>query len=329
MRLQAVCGDSCPMERTIYNWISAFKSGRESAEDLLRSGRPTTATSSENVACVEALLMEDQRITVDQLALAVGISIGSVHGILHDHLGMGKVSARWVPKLLSKENKKQRVVDCKKLLAIYNKDSEDFFTQIVTGDESWFHYYEPESKEQSKQWKHPDSPPPKKAKAQQSAGKRMATVFWDCEGILLIEWLPEGKAINSDYYIEVLKKLREAVKSKRRGKLTRHVLLQHDNATPHSSAKTMAAIKDLGFELLPHPPYSPDLAPSDYWLFGSMKKPLRGKRYANLAGLASAISQWIKVTPKEWFAEGLRKLPEWWNKCITLNGDYVEKVELE
>ena len=105
----------------------------------------------------------------------------------------------------------------------------------------------------------------------------MATVFRDREGIIHLDWLPEKTTINSDYYVEELKELRQAIKRERRGKLTRGVLLQHDNARPHVSSKTMAAIDDLGFECLPHPPYSPDLAPSDYWLFGEMKRSFEGR----------------------------------------------------
>ncbi|KAI6658206.1 hypothetical protein LOD99_15475 [Oopsacas minuta] len=96
----------------------------------------------------------------------------------------------------------------------------------------------------------------------------METVFWDRGGIIHLDWLPEKKTINSDYYVEELKELRQVIKRGRRGKLTRGVLLHHDNARAHVSSKTMAAIDDLGFECLAHPPYSPDLAPSDYWLFG-------------------------------------------------------------
>ncbi|KAI6648266.1 Histone-lysine N-methyltransferase SETMAR-like [Oopsacas minuta] len=86
---------------------------------------------------------------------------------------------------------------------------------VVMGDETWFHYYEPESKTQSKQWKRRDEPVPIKAKAGKSAGKRMATVFWDREGIIYLDWLPEKTTINSDYYVDELKELRQAIKQER------------------------------------------------------------------------------------------------------------------
>ena len=142
-----------------------------------------------------------------------------------------------------------------------------------------------------------DEPAPIKGKATKSAGKLMATVFWDREGILLEDWLPENTTINSDYYIEELKLLRQKIKTERRGKLSRRVLLQHDNARPHVSKKTIDVIQELGFESLPHPPYSPDLAPSDYWLSGEMKRPLRGKRFDDFKSLKYQVEQWERGPP--------------------------------
>ena len=155
----------------------------------------------------------------------------------------------------------------------------------------------------------------------------MVSIFWDREGILLTDWLPEKTTINSDYYIAELEELRAAIKRERRGKLSRKVVLQHDNARPHVSALTTSAIRRLGFESLPHPAYSPDLAPSDYWLFGEMKRPLRGKRFKEFSTLRSEVELWEKGTPKEFFATGIDKLPEKWDRCIKLKGEYIENFD--
>ena len=76
-------------------------------------------------------------------------------------------------------------------------------------DETWVHHFTPEAKQQSKQWKHPGSPPPKKAKTVPSAGKVMASVFWDADGILLTDYLQKGQTINGTYYASLLTQLRE------------------------------------------------------------------------------------------------------------------------
>lgn len=325
--LLEVYGEDAPSKSMISKWCQRFQDGWDTVEEAARPGRPATAVNSENIDRVHRAVDADRRVTVRELAETVGLSTRAVHAILTAELGMSRVVARWVPRLLTNDQQLERVRVCRQLLHAYRSDS-GFLDRIVTGDESWFHYFEPESKRQSSMWMAGDEPSPVKARVAPSAGKQMATVFWDKEGILLIEWLPRGATINSNYYIEILHKLREAIKQKRRGKLSRGILLQQDNARPHTSQATMAAITDLGFELLPHPPYSPDLAPSDYWLFASMKEPLRGRQYSCLQALASAISQWVKSTPTDFFAAGMEKLPERWRKCVELGGTYVEKSDI-
>jgi hypothetical protein len=68
---------------------------------------------------------------------------------------------------------------------------------------------------------------------------------------------------------------------------------------------------------------------SHYYLFAAMKNPLRGRRFLSLQGLASAISQWQFSTPGEWFAAGLSKLPQRWEKCVALNGGYIERLDID
>lgn len=95
----------------------------------------------------------------------------------------------------------------------------------------------------------------------------MATIFWDSEGILLINYLPKGTTMNAQYYANLLGQAREAVVQKRRGKLARGVLFLQDNAPVHTAQVARAALKFTGFTEIYHPPYSPDLAPSDFFLF--------------------------------------------------------------
>ena len=163
-------------------------------------------------------------------------------------------------------------------LARFEADSDRFVERFLTQDECWVHHFEPETKRQSMQWKHSTSPAPKKAKVVSSAGKVMAFVFWDAKGIVLIDYLQKGKTINGEYYAKLLRELRQAIKSKRSGKLTKGVLLHQDNAPALKSLVAMSAVHDCGFELIDHPPYSPDLATSGYFLLPNLKKHFAGKR---------------------------------------------------
>jgi len=88
--------------------------------------------------------------------------------------------------------------------------------------------------------------------------------FWEHEGILLIDYLPKGQTINGEYYSSLLVQFKNILKEKRRGKVTRGVLFLHDNAPAHRALATQKKLAYLRFQRLDHPPYSPDLAPSEY-----------------------------------------------------------------
>ena len=153
----------------------------------------------------------------------------------------------------------------------------------------------------------------------------MATIFWDSEGLLLIDYMPHKTTITGQYYADLMPKLRQAIRDKRRGKLTKGVMLLHDNAPVHKARVAQAAIQQNGFEQLAHPPYSPDLAPSDYYLFRHLKSYLRGKRFTDDMELKSATETWFDEQSKEFFFEGIDSLKSKWTKCIAVEGDYIEK----
>jgi histone-lysine N-methyltransferase SETMAR len=325
-RLMNVYGDSAPAYSTIAKWVAEFKRGRQSLEDDPRSGRPSEAVTPEVSQMVEDLVLTDRRIKIAEMARIMGISVGSVSTILHDKLGMSKVSARWVPRLLTAENKALRVELAQQLSDKFSADPQQFLSRLVTGDEVWIHCYDPETKQQSMQWVHKGSPPPLKFRTQPSAGKIMATIFWDARGLLFINYLPPKTTITGQYYADILRQLRQAIKLKRPGMLTRGVLLLHDNAPVHKSKLAQAALRECGFEQLDHPPYSPDLAPSDYYLFRQLKLPLRGRRFSDDSELKDAVEQWFSDQPSSFFYRGLESLKTKWDKCISIKGDYIEKL---
>ena len=78
-------------------------------------------------------------------------------------------------------------------------------------------------------------------------------------------------------------------------------------------------------EVLQHPPYSPDLIPSDFHLFGPLKQHLSGERFPDDKVVETAVCAWFQQQTKEFYAEGLQGLVKWWDKCLNLYGDYVEK----
>ncbi|UYV80174.1 PPP6R2 [Cordylochernes scorpioides] len=283
-----VYGEGCMSSGMVRRWVREFKNRRTDVHDEPRAGRPSV--SDETIAKVEAAMLEDRRVTVRKLCdLVPDVSKTTIDKILREHLGYSKVCAIWVPKMLTEDHKRQRVYVAQKFLDCHKTDGEEFLDSIVTGDVTWVHYTTPETKEQSKQWNHISSPKPLKFKQTLSAGKLMATVFWDRKGLLLCDFMRLGTTINSDRYCKTLKQLRRAIQNKRRGMLTKGVRFHHDNARPHTARQTTALIEEFEWELVSHPPYSPDVAPSDFHFFPELKKNLGGTQFQDDDELEEAV----------------------------------------
>jgi len=159
---------------------------------------------------------------------------------------------------------------------------------------------------------------------QKSAGKFLALIFWDQDGILPIDYLPKGQTINVEYYLSLLVQLKDGLKEKRFGKVTKGVLFLHDNAPAHRALATQKKLTYLGFQCLAHPPYSADLAPSDYHLFPGLKKQLKGRHFSSDVEVIAAAETWLDRQLSEFFLSGLQKLEQWVKKCIELRWEYVE-----
>ena len=167
-------------------------------------------------------------------------------------------------------------------------------------------------------------PAPKKFRVQKSTGKVLASIFWDQDGILLTDYLPKGQTINAEYYSSPLVQLKDILKEKRRGKVTKGVLLLH-NPPAHRALATQKKLTYLGFQCLDYPP-SPDLAPSDYHLFPGLKKQVKGRHFSSDAEVIAAAETWLDGHPSEFFVclSCLQKLEQRAKKCIELRGKYVE-----
>ena len=185
-------GESAMSKTRVYGWYKRFQDGREDVEDDERPGRPSTSTTDENVEEVKEMVINDRRITIREVTNDVGMSIGSCHEIFSNVLGMKRVAAKFVPKLLNFEQKQRRM-----------------------------------------------------EVAQQS--------------------------------------------------LT-----------------------------MPQPPYSPDMAPCDFFLFPKIKKTLKGRRFTAIDDIKSASLKELKAIPKIEFEKCFEDWKKRWRKCIISNGDYFE-----
>jgi len=220
--------------------------------------------------------LDDRRISAKSIAEQLGTSRERVGSIIHEDLDMRKLSAKWVPKCLNADQKRQLCQSYQQLVEFFRRDPNDFLSRLVTMDETWLYHFNPETKQHSMEWRHSGSPLLKKFRAQKSAGK----VLWDQDDILLIDYLPMDQTINAEYYSSLLVQLKGILKEKRRGKFTKGVLFLHDTVPAHRALVTQNKLAYLGFQCLDQPPYSPDLAPSDYHLFSGLKKQLKGRHFS-------------------------------------------------
>ena len=151
-RMELVYVDASLSYSTVKAWTKRFREGQVSIDDDYRSGRPKSAVTSGNTLEIGWMVEEDHHITVDELAMHVGISTGAAHSILIDELNVTKVCSRWIPHSLTKAQKDRRVMCARKLLSEYQDADPRRLSEIITGDETWIRYNEPQSKERKKVW---------------------------------------------------------------------------------------------------------------------------------------------------------------------------------
>ena len=134
----------------------------------------------------------------------------------------------------------------------------DWFDDVVTGDEEWVMYANPTRKHQ---WVDADEEPQPEPKGDLHPRKVMLSVWWDVKGVVMLELLPPNTIITAAYYCYQLERLSQKLSTPRP---VRDIVLFLHNARPHTAKMTRLNLLALGWEILPHPPYSPDLAPSHY-----------------------------------------------------------------
>ena len=198
-----MAGDGAHVSRSmVFKWHKRFRDGRESIDDDERPGRPTEIGDA-IIDDIRHAVQEDGRITVREISELFDLSTSTVHTILTENLKLERLSARWVPRLLKEDEMKERVRASNAFLRRWRKEGDEFLSRIITVDETWLVYYDPETKQQSSMWTRRGSTPPKKAKVTKSAGKHMFIMFMDMEGMILSHAVPTGQTVNADYYCKV------------------------------------------------------------------------------------------------------------------------------
>ncbi len=273
------------------------------------------------------LVAEDSCRTVRELALLSRVSIGSCHKILREDLRVKKVAAHYVLKILTTDQCLHRMQVCQRNLD--RLAQEPFLLRhVISGDESWVYSFDPVWKHQAASWVGCNDPRPETALQPQSQKNVMLTVFFDDAGVLHHEFTT--RTVNRYTYRRILRRLREKICKRRPGLWTpgfghaHCVLLHHDNAPAHKALHTRTRLNKTGIKLLEQPPYSPDLATVDFFLFPHLKQVLHGVHFWNVEELKDRVSMVLKSIPSEEFAQAFQDMKKQWQKCVLHEGRYFE-----
>jgi len=304
-------GEDAISRTNCFNWFNRFKNNNFSLEDENRPGRPLTIERLPIKEAVEA----NPYLSLRCLGDMFNCSFKQVDNILYE---IGKVAklGRWVPHALSKGDMERRVQTCLALLS--RRRHFHWLQDIITGDETWVLYVNHSRK---KQWIDADETPAKVPKVDLYPRKVMLCIWWDSEGVIYYELLPDNTTVNSDLYCQQLNNLACALKQKRPFK--DNILFLHDNARAHTAKKTSQKLLQLGWEVISHPPYSPDISPSDYYLFKILKQHLREKSFNDRGHLKEELDDFFSSKSTEFYSHGIQMLPDRWRDIVNKEGGYI------
>jgi [histone H3]-lysine36 N-dimethyltransferase SETMAR len=302
-------------QTTVAHWFKRFRSGDFDLSNQPR-GRPEIKVDNDALkADVEA----DSSQSALELASKFGVAKSTI--LIHlKQINKVKKLDKWVPHELKDEHKQQRLDACLSLLS--RNKADPFLHRIVTCDEKWIMY---DNQKRSSQWLDPDEPPKHCPKRKVHQKKLMVTVWWSSYGVIHYDFMVPGTSITSDVYCSQLDDMMEKLAIKQPKMFNRLTpILLHDNARPHSAKNTVAKLQQLGLETLRHPPYSPDLAPTDYHFFQSLDNFLSGKNFTSSGAVKTAFQEFIDSRESVFYTKGLNVLPLKWQQCVDNMGGYFD-----
>ncbi len=291
-------------------------------KDAKHTGRPRSKRTAPNIAAVENQLRQEHWQTVRNLAKETDMSKDSVHRILKKDLGCNKVAPKMIMKILTDQQKRTRLNIATDNLARIEADP-GVLARIIATNESWVFTFDPRTKQADMEWLRPNEPCPTKARRSRSQRKTLLILFYDSHG--LVSHFFTEETVDSKIYIEALRRMREAVRRKRPHlwRDNSFILLQ-DNASPHTSYEALEYFHNTDLNPWPHPQYSPDLSPCDFWAFPILKAQLRGHRFQNVDDLKTAIVRTLKAIPLSDYQDCFDKLAQHYRHCVQAVGGYFK-----
>ena len=303
----------------IYKWHARAITGHT---DITKHEKPGFGRDEQLLVRIEQVLHDEPYASVRKIAHILGETPSIIWRYMTEELHFQFKAARWVPHSLTNEQKNERIEKAKELYDILTQARHETFANIITGDESMFQFYYGINGV----WLHEEEEPIEVEKSRMCVKKLMLTVMWGIKGMYLIDFLPEHQKFNSEYFIaNILTPIGEMKKSIWPRKSSRLMWLHLDNCRIHNSKAAAEKVSLIHMKRAPQPAYSPDLAPSDFFLFGYVKSQLKGASFKTREQLQSKIIQILNAIPSKMIRSVFE---EWINRCQWVfqhKGEYYHK----
>ena len=289
--------------------VQKFCKGDKGLEDEKHSGWPLEVDNDHLRAIIEA----DSLTTTQEVAEEFNINCSAV--IRHlKQIGKVKKLNKWVPHELTEIQKNRRFEVSSSL--ILRNNNEPFLDRIVTCHEKWI---------LSDNRRQPAQRLDRGKTLNLYQKKIMVTVWWSAAGLIHYSFLNPGETITSEKYAQQINEMHEKLQHLQPALVNRKgPVLLHDNARPHVAQPALQKFNELGYEVLPHPPYSPDLLPTDYHFFKHLDNFLQGKHFHNQQDAENAFQEFVESRSTGFYATGINELTSRWQKCVDCNGSYFD-----
>ena len=305
--INEVYGEDTVSIRSIQRYVKSIKEGTFSIFDGIH---PRRTKNYELIEIVKNYMDENPYSSAKECASEIGIDKKTVNHILKDDLNMHKVNFKWIPYELTENLKEKRVQIAIELLKFLQSCNIRKLNQIYTQNETWVLYINP----RNSMWIENGSKIPERVRPKIGSKKVMISVVWSRTGIKSVTMVPSNQTFNKQFFIShVLGDLSQNVSTK--GKF-----FHCDNARPHLASEKF---EELGLKRLPHPPYSPDLAPSDFFLFGLLKKLFERKQFDDENEIFDEVVNCLYSIPISYFS---RAFDEWMKRLqqvINTHSEYI------
>lgn len=317
--------------KTVARWYKRFEGHGADVcfDDQPRSGRP------EKIPDVQPLLRDmddDEERSTRTLGNQYNVSHTTIARMIKK-LGFTYKLPSTKPYPLTDVQRQKRLENCQELLNKWNGDP-NLPDNLVTCDETMLHLANtrrrrvwirtPVTAAQFQAQRLKSQLRPATGPRAGTRASHMLCLFWHRGGLIHYELFNAKETLNAERYQQQLRTVADLLGMTPGGSVRKYLL--HDNCTPHTARATLAVCEELGFDVLPHPPYSPDIAPTDFYIFRGFKTWYKKTSYATKQDVHASLNGFLqsKEPVVDFWRKGIDALPQRWRAVITANGDYPD-----